>query len=168
MARDTKSNTQPTISQTSLESGSVDDAWLFLNKSRHANADASVVDIRALRRKVDWHIVPLMFGCYTMQFLDKVILNVCPVTRYKLTSRLSDSQYAAVMGIQKDLHLVGNDFSNVATFLFVGLLCFEVPNGMAIVLSQSNYPYVYSLLSPEGPSGEVARSECRSLGNCHC
>ncbi|KAL1654789.1 hypothetical protein SLS61_002538 [Didymella pomorum] len=111
MARDTKSNTQPTISQTSLESGSVDDAWLFLNKSRHANADASVVDIRALRRKVDWHIVPLMFGCYTMQFLDKVILN-----------------YAAVMGIQKDLHLVGNDFSNVATFLFVGLLCFEVPN----------------------------------------
>ncbi|KAL1610871.1 hypothetical protein SLS59_000508 [Nothophoma quercina] len=69
------------------------------------------VDIRRLRRKVDWRIVPLMFGCYTMQFLDKVILN-----------------YAAVMGIQKDLHLVGNDFSNIATFLFVGLLCFEVPN----------------------------------------
>lgn len=38
------------------------------------------------------------------------------------------NQYAAVMGIQKDLRLVGNDFSNIATFLFVGLLCFEVPN----------------------------------------
>lgn len=35
------------------------------------------------------------------------------------------------MGIQKDLRLVGNDFSNVATFLFVGLLCFEVPNSTA-------------------------------------
>ncbi|KAF1929735.1 MFS general substrate transporter [Didymella exigua CBS 183.55] len=46
-----------------------------------------------------------------MQFFDKFILN-----------------YAAVMGIQKDLRLVGNDFSNTATFLFVGLLCFEIPN----------------------------------------
>ncbi len=32
------------------------------------------------------------------------------------------------MGLQKDLKMQGNDFSNVATFLFVGLLCFEVPN----------------------------------------
>jgi len=32
------------------------------------------------------------------------------------------------MGINKDLKLVGNDFSNVATFMFVALLCFEVPN----------------------------------------
>ena len=38
-------------------------------------------------------------------------------------------QYAAVMGLNKDLHLKGNDFSNIATFLFVALLCFEVPNG---------------------------------------
>lgn len=33
------------------------------------------------------------------------------------------------MGFQKDLNMQGNDFSNVATFLFVGLLCFEIPNG---------------------------------------
>lgn len=32
------------------------------------------------------------------------------------------------MGLPKDLHLKGNEFSNVATFLFVALLCFEVPN----------------------------------------
>lgn len=32
------------------------------------------------------------------------------------------------MGLNKDLGLKGNEFSNVATFLFVGLLCFEVPN----------------------------------------
>ena len=32
------------------------------------------------------------------------------------------------MGISRDLNLQGNDFSNVATFLFVGLLCFEIPN----------------------------------------
>lgn len=32
------------------------------------------------------------------------------------------------MGIKKDLDLTGNRFSDVATFLFVGLLCFEIPN----------------------------------------
>lgn len=32
------------------------------------------------------------------------------------------------MGITEDLNLVGNEFSNLATFLFVGLLSFEVLN----------------------------------------
>ncbi|OAQ78759.1 MFS transporter [Purpureocillium lilacinum] len=90
----------------------VDAAWKFLNEHRDVDVDGvAAIDINGLRHKIDWHIVPLMFCCYTMQFLDKVILN-----------------YAAVMGLNKDLNLQGNDFSNVATFLFVGLLCFEVPN----------------------------------------
>lgn len=53
----------------------VDAAWNFLNHHRDA-AGVDAVNIDALRRKIDWHIVPLMFLCYTMQFLDKVILNV--------------------------------------------------------------------------------------------
>ncbi|KAK4039472.1 major facilitator superfamily domain-containing protein [Parachaetomium inaequale] len=92
-------------------SGELDSAWKYLDAHRdHAEA-SEPIDLAALRRKIDWHIVPLMFLCYTLQFLDKVILN-----------------YANVMGLQKDLNMGGNDFSNVATFLFVGLLCFEVPN----------------------------------------
>ena len=91
----------------------VDQAWKFLNEHRDAVAadGQPQVNMKSLRRKIDLRIVPLMFLCYTMQFLDKVILN-----------------YAAVMGINEDLGLVGNQFSNVATFLFVGLLCFEIPN----------------------------------------
>ncbi|KAH7155982.1 major facilitator superfamily domain-containing protein [Dactylonectria macrodidyma] len=89
----------------------VDGAWKFLDRHRDVAAGGIPVDLNALRRKIDWHIVPLMFCCYTMQFLDKVILN-----------------YSAVMGLNQDLGLKGNEFSNVATFLFVGLLCFEVPN----------------------------------------
>ncbi|KAF1962096.1 major facilitator superfamily transporter [Byssothecium circinans] len=89
----------------------VDAAWAYLNNHASVNVETASIDIRKIRRKIDWHIVPLMFGCYTMQFLDKVILN-----------------YAAVMGLQKDLNLKGNEFSNIATFLFVGLLCFEIPN----------------------------------------
>ncbi|KAI5467653.1 major facilitator superfamily domain-containing protein [Mariannaea sp. PMI_226] len=89
----------------------VDVAWEFLDKHRDAAVENTSVDIDKLRRKIDWRIVPLMFCCYTMQFLDKVIFN-----------------YAAVMGLRTDLNLKGNEFSNIATFLFVGLLCFEVPN----------------------------------------
>ncbi|GJD03602.1 Major facilitator superfamily transporter [Colletotrichum higginsianum IMI 349063] len=95
----------------SSNNNNVDAAWKFLNTHRDAGDGTASVDIDALRRKIDWRIVPLMFLCYTMQFLDKVILN-----------------YAAVMGLSKDLKLVGNEFSNIATFLFVGLLCFEIPN----------------------------------------
>ncbi|KAK1711720.1 major facilitator superfamily transporter [Colletotrichum lupini] len=98
-------------SDSRADTGNIDAAWKFLNDHRDAGTDTSSVDMKALRRKIDWRLVPLMFLCYTMQFLDKVILN-----------------YAAVMGLSKDLKLVGNEFSNIATFLFVGLLCFEVPN----------------------------------------
>lgn len=67
------------VTQASLTgsiSDKVDTAWKFLDDHRGlADSDISV-DINALRRKIDWHIVPLMFCCYTMQFLDKVILNV--------------------------------------------------------------------------------------------
>lgn len=53
----------------------VDAAWKFLNDHREI-VGVDAVNLNALRRKIDWHIVPLMFLCYTMQFLDKVILNV--------------------------------------------------------------------------------------------
>lgn len=58
----------------------VDSAWKFLNDHRDAAATGTGVEepvnIDKLRHKIDWRIVPLMFCCYTMQFLDKVILNV--------------------------------------------------------------------------------------------
>ena len=34
------------------------------------------------------------------------------------------------MGIKKDLGLVGNDFSNTATWFFIAYLIAEVPNGI--------------------------------------
>ncbi|KAK3301752.1 major facilitator superfamily domain-containing protein [Chaetomium strumarium] len=94
-----------------VSDGGLDSAWKYLDNHRDVDTSDLGVDIATLRRKIDWRIVPLMFLAYTLQFLDKVILN-----------------YANVMGLQKDLNLQGNDFSNIATFLFVGLLVFEIPN----------------------------------------
>lgn len=76
MATGTKDEAEPSVTQTPLEKGSIDDAWSYLKQHHNEITDGNSLDLKALRRKVDWHIVPLMFGCYTMQFLDKVILNV--------------------------------------------------------------------------------------------
>lgn len=43
--------------------------------------------------------------------------------------QLKSIQYAAVMGINADLHLAGNDFSNASTAFFIAYLIAEVPNG---------------------------------------
>ncbi|KAJ5369506.1 hypothetical protein N7509_014118 [Penicillium cosmopolitanum] len=84
-----------------------DDAVVYL-EGHHANAN---VDLAALRRKIDRRLLPYMFCCYVLQFLDKVMLN-----------------YAAVMGIKVHLKLKGNEFSNTASWFFIAYLIAEVPN----------------------------------------
>lgn len=44
---------------------------------------------------------------------------------------LPDIQYAAVMGLNKDLKLKGNEFTNAATWFFIAYLIAEVPNGLS-------------------------------------
>ena len=56
----------------------LDQAFWYVQESSVGN-DAyptPASDSKALRRKIDWHIIPVMFCCYTMQFIDKVLLNV--------------------------------------------------------------------------------------------
>ncbi|QQK44271.1 Sucrose/H+ symporter, plant [Penicillium digitatum] len=88
----------------------VDDAVVYLKGHENGALD-SLINLRALRRKIDLRLMPYMLCCYVLQFLDKVMLN-----------------YAAVMGIKKDLKLAGNEFSNVATWVFIAYLIAEVPN----------------------------------------
>lgn len=51
-------------------------AYNFLTNVSAPDDAAVQVNLRKLRRKIDWYIVPIMFLCYTMQFVDKVSLNV--------------------------------------------------------------------------------------------
>ncbi|KAI9670080.1 MAG: hypothetical protein M1829_004807 [Trizodia sp. TS-e1964] len=101
----------------------LDDAFRYLQGAgaatgASAGADTATDDdlsYNALKRKIDWRIVPIMFACYTMQFIDKVSLN-----------------YAAVMGLNKDLALGGNDFSNAGSAFFIAYLIAEVPTGFLL------------------------------------
>ena len=53
-----------------------DRARQYILDSSVTEAHSSAVDLSAVRSKIDWRIVPIMFCCYTMQFVDKVLLNV--------------------------------------------------------------------------------------------
>ncbi|RDW61551.1 hypothetical protein BP5796_11443 [Coleophoma crateriformis] len=91
----------------------IDEAFKYLNE--HTGVEFESINLAALRRKIDWSIVPIMFTCYTLQFLDKVVLN-----------------YAAVMGIHKALKLTKNDFSNAGSAFFIAYLIAEVPNAFIL------------------------------------
>ncbi|KAA8645672.1 putative MFS transporter [Aspergillus tanneri] len=88
----------------------IDQAWDYLtNHDNNHNTDP--IDLAATRRKIDLRIMPFMFCCYFLQFIDKVMYN-----------------YAAVMGMKQDLGLKGNNFSNAASAFFIAYLIAEVPN----------------------------------------
>ncbi|KAF3479891.1 allantoate permease [Arthroderma uncinatum] len=92
----------------------LDQAYQFLQTYGETSdgEEATAEDLKKIRWKVDLYIIPIMFVCYTMQFIDKVSLN-----------------YAAVMGLNKDLKLKGNNFSNAATAFFIAYLIAEIPTG---------------------------------------
>lgn len=88
---ETKASSLADVPRSSAGSGSdttvsnVDAAWKFLDANRNLDGiDYTDGELKKLRRKIDLHIVPMMFCCYTMQFLDKVILNVSDPLTYAL------------------------------------------------------------------------------------
>lgn len=63
--------------QYGVQGRDLDQAYWYVQESgSHKEDKASAIELKALRRKTDWWIVPIMFCCYTMQFIDKVSLNV--------------------------------------------------------------------------------------------
>lgn len=56
----------------------LDQAYRFLQQygENGDGEEASDADLKRIRWKVDLYIIPIMFVCYTMQFIDKVSLNV--------------------------------------------------------------------------------------------
>ena len=56
----------------------LDQAYWYIRQAGAGINDevATPAASKALRRKIDRWIVPISFACYTMQFLDKVLLNV--------------------------------------------------------------------------------------------
>lgn len=88
----------------------VDAALEYLN---HENTSVMTeIDEKKLLRKIDWMVVPLMWACYNLQYLDKTLIN-----------------YANIMGLQSDTSIDGDQFSLLALVFYVSYLAFEFPTG---------------------------------------
>ncbi|EPQ57979.1 MFS general substrate transporter [Gloeophyllum trabeum ATCC 11539] len=68
-----------------------------------------------LRRKIDWHLLPLMCILYLMQFADKTTLG-----------------QSAVLGILPGAHLNQNQFNWLGTIFYLSYLAFEWPQNLAL------------------------------------
>jgi hypothetical protein len=85
MIRDSKSGDSSPIPHSDIEAGSVvnveepskggDEALRFL-RSQHAVGELTAAEEKKLVRKIDWMIMPLMWGCYCLQYLDKTLGRV--------------------------------------------------------------------------------------------
>lgn len=88
------------------------DAALDFLRHEGAVRDMTPEDEKRLRRKIDWMVMPLMWCCYCLQYLDKTLIN-----------------YANVMGLSSDANVTKAEFSNLALIFYVTYLAFEFPHG---------------------------------------
>ncbi|KAL4243596.1 MFS transporter superfamily protein [Abortiporus biennis] len=68
-----------------------------------------------LRRKIDWHIMPLMCILYWIQFMDKTTLGS-----------------SAILGIRQATHLTTNQYNWLGTIFYLSYLVFECPQNLAL------------------------------------
>jgi ACS family allantoate permease-like MFS transporter len=96
---DEKSNTQdisvcpeaPSVDGKLFKQQGVDEAGVF--------AGIHAIDIdeetnRKLRRKIDWHMLPLMGCLYMLQYLDKTTLSYASSMNLKTDININSAQYS--------------------------------------------------------------------------
>ncbi|KAF2102537.1 MFS general substrate transporter [Rhizodiscina lignyota] len=101
------------VQEKNIASGDVDEALKFL---RDGGISSNVeINEKALLRKIDWMMMPLMFSVYFLQYMDKTLIS-----------------YASIMGLIEDTGMVGNDFSYLATAFYVSFFFCELPHAYMI------------------------------------
>ncbi|KAM5541010.1 hypothetical protein V8D89_005321 [Ganoderma adspersum] len=68
-----------------------------------------------IRKKIDWHILPLMCILYWIQFMDKTTLGS-----------------SAILGIRTATHLTTNQYNWLGTIFYLSYLVFEYPQNLAL------------------------------------
>lgn len=70
---------------------------------------------RRLTRKIDWIVLSTLSIVSAFQYMDK-----------------SSSSYSSVMGIRKDLKMVGDQYSWVGSSFYLAFLIFEIPTSLSL------------------------------------
>ncbi|KAG0347967.1 hypothetical protein BG004_006445 [Podila humilis] len=73
------------------------------------------IKVAKLRRKLDWHLIPLIAVLYLCSFLDRVNIG-----------------NAKVAGIINDIGLTASEYNWSLSIFFIGYVLFEVPSNMCL------------------------------------
>ncbi|OBT95747.1 hypothetical protein VE01_06411 [Pseudogymnoascus verrucosus] len=102
-----------------MEKGELDTASQIVTESKGEFEDSTLItaaEEKALVRKIDRNLMPLLLISYMLQFFDKTTLG-----------------YTAILGIQADTHLKGTDYSWVSSIFYFGYLIASYPASLAFV-----------------------------------
>ncbi|KAH9900158.1 MFS general substrate transporter [Xylariomycetidae sp. FL2044] len=124
-ASDAEKQPQPPPAETSLaepselassglrkhvEDNDPDEALKLVAAHEGESLVLSADEAKRLLRKIDRNMMPLLCIVYGLNYLDKTTLS-----------------YASVMGLQKDIHISGSQYSWVASMFYFGYLFWEWP-----------------------------------------
>ncbi|KAG8933090.1 hypothetical protein FRC02_012458 [Tulasnella sp. 418] len=85
-----------------------------LMKGQHDDSPIPEKDAKRLRKKLDWHLLPLLFLLHGVQFMEKSSLSFC-----------------AVLGIIEDNKLSTKQFNDLGTAYYIGFILFQWPHSWA-------------------------------------
>ncbi|PBK84110.1 MFS general substrate transporter [Armillaria gallica] len=70
---------------------------------------------KKLKRKIDWHLLPLMWLCFGLQAADKAVLGIM-----------------AIFGLREDTGLIGQQYSWLTTVFYLAYMCSEFPSNIVL------------------------------------
>ncbi|KAJ5112927.1 hypothetical protein N7456_001461 [Penicillium angulare] len=102
------------VTSTKASSKVTGDAALTLfNDPKELHAFVDPVEEKRLLRKIDFMILPCLSVCYIFFYIDKTTLS-----------------YAAIFGVDDDLHLVGTQYSWLSSIFYFGFLAWQLPTNL--------------------------------------
>ncbi|OAA72334.1 Major facilitator superfamily domain, general substrate transporter [Cordyceps fumosorosea ARSEF 2679] len=111
--------TSQSDTMTKLETEEMTAQTAALSMSKAETNDAppmTPAEEKALVRKIDRNLMPLLLISYALQFFDKTSLG-----------------YTAILGIQEDTHLKGTDYAWVSSIFYFGYLIASYPASLAFI-----------------------------------
>lgn len=92
------------------DGGVVDEGYELFDEATAQPVADDIDD--AVRRKLDWHLLPLMCVLYGLTYVDKVAMS-----------------WAVLFNFREDLHLVGTQYSWASSMFYFGYLVAQYPGG---------------------------------------
>jgi len=83
---------------------------------------------KRIRRKLDLHIVPILFGIWLLAFLDRANIG-----------------NAAIAGLTESTNAAGNKFNTALAIFYVPYICIDVPSNLVLKYFRAGY-YIPGLL----------------------